>query len=322
MSHPQQARPMRRIFAVLNKRAGTLLDRDPAVVKGQVETAFAGEGRSITVELASGVRICHAIDRAVASDFDTIIVGGGDGSANYAVGKLAGTQVRLGVLPLGTMNLLARDLQTPTVLEEAIVALRDATPQMVDIATLNGRPFHTLSGVGFFSQMARAREETRDLPGRILRMGVAALRAFYRAGRFSLEIEIDGQRQQIDAFAVLVTNNSFAGDEWRRATLESGALEVHIAEDRGALGRLKAGADLLTGGWRNNPGIHSFTAQQVRISTGRRRTWVSTDGELVRENVPLEYRIRRRGLALLFPRTDAAKVGLAGVSNAAAQNSR
>ena len=309
MPQPERARPERRIFAVLNKRAGTLLDRDPIAVKEQVETAFAGEGRSITVELASGVRICRAIDRAVALNFDTIIVGGGDGSANYAVGKLAGTDVTLGVLPLGTMNLLARDLQTPTVLEEAIIALRDATPRMIDVATLNGRPFHTLSGVGFFSQMARAREETRDLPGRILRMGVAAFRAFYRAGRFSLEIEIDGERQQIDAFAVLVTNNTFSGEDWRRTTLEGGALEVHIAEDRGALGKLKAGADLLTGSWRNNSGIHSFKAQKVRISTGRRRTWVSTDGELVRENVPLEYGIRQHALSLLFPHTDGAETG-------------
>jgi diacylglycerol kinase family enzyme len=318
MQHPDHPARMRRIFAVLNKRAGTLMDADPAAVKQQVETAFAGEGRSITVELASGPRICRAIDRAVASDFDTIIVGGGDGSANYAAGKLAGTALTLGVLPLGTMNLLARDLQTPTVLEDALIALRDGIARPTDLATLNGRPFHTLSGVGFFSQMARAREETRDLPGRVLRMTVAAFRAFNRAGRFSLEIEIDGQRQQIDAFAVLVTNNSFSGEDWRRVTLEGGTLEVHIAEERGALGKIKAGADLLTGSWRNNPGIHSFTAQRVRISTGRERTWVSTDGELSREQVPLDYAVMPRALSLLIPRTAAAKDAAA---NAAVRSS-
>jgi diacylglycerol kinase family enzyme len=291
----------RKVFAVLNRRAGTLLDSDPDAVKGQIEAAFAAHGASVDVELASGARICRAVDHAVECGYDTIIVGGGDGSANYAAGKLAGSDITLGVLPLGTMNLLGRDLQVPSSPQDAAIALRDAPIGRIDLATINGRPFHTLSGVGFFSQMARAREETRDLPGRILRMGVAVVRALARAGRFTLDIEIDGEARTIDAFAVLVTNNQFSGEDWRRKRLDAGLLEVHIAEEQGALGKLKAGADLLTGSWRDNLGIHSFTAEKVRIGTARERTWVSTDGELMRERVPLDYGIRPRALSLLMP---------------------
>jgi diacylglycerol kinase family enzyme len=300
MKQAESSSPVQRVFAVLNKRAGTLIDRDPAEVRSRLQSAFREQGHHIVIELASGVGICRAIDRAVLENYDTIIVGGGDGSANYAAAKLAGSELTLGVLPLGTMNLLARDLGVSSVLEEAIATLPYAKVQRIDLATLNGRSFHTLSGVGFFSQMARAREETRDLPGRLLRMGVAAFHAFARAGRMSISIEIDGRTREFDSFAVLVTNNRFGAD-WQRQDLSAGTLEVHIAENFGALGKLRAGAELLSGGWRESAGIQSYTARRVSIATGRQRGWVSTDGELARERMPLTYGIRPRALKLLVP---------------------
>jgi diacylglycerol kinase family enzyme len=292
---------MRRIFAVLNERAGSLLDCDPAAVKRQVERTLAAPGRSVDVVLARGQRICRAIDRAAESDYDTVVVGGGDGSVSYATARLAGRDKQLGVLPLGTLNLLARDLGMPTELDAALAALAEAQPRAIDSGMINGRPFHTISGVGFFSQMARAREEFRDWPSRLLRVGLAAAQAVMRAGRFTLDIAIDGQTRRIDTYAVLVTVNRFGGEDWRRDALDGGTLEVHIAEEEGALARLKAGADLLTGAWRDNPGIHSYRARQVTIAASRPRTWVATDGELAREGAPLHYTLREKALNVLAP---------------------
>jgi diacylglycerol kinase family enzyme len=99
----------------------------------------------------------------------------------------------------------------------------------------------------------------------------------------------------------LVTVNRFSGEEWRRARLDEGTLEVHIVEDTGALGKLKAGADLVTGVWRNNPGIQSLPAQRVTVYSGRSRAWISTDGELGRERMPFNYEIRPRALTVLVP---------------------
>ena len=81
-----------------------------------------------------------------------------------AVAAFCGGDKLLGVLPFGTMNLFARDLGMPADVREAVAALSDVAPRRIDLAEINGRPFHTLSGLGFFSQMARAREETRGHP--------------------------------------------------------------------------------------------------------------------------------------------------------------
>jgi diacylglycerol kinase family enzyme len=293
---------MRRIFVVLNERAGSLLNRDGGEVRTAVTSALKGPGREVEVVLARGRHICDAIDGALAADYDTLVVGGGDGSVSYAARKLAGSERTLGVLPLGTINLLGRDLGMPPELEAALAALADAETRRIDLGVLNDRPFHTLSGVGFFSQMARAREEVRNLPGRLLQVATAAARALARTGRFTLDIAIDGRMRRIDTYAVLVTSNCFGGPDWRRSALDAGMLEIHIATDEGALGRLKAGADLLTGTWRNNPGIRSYTAREVSIASGRGRAWVATDGELMREKTPLRYAVRPRALSVLAPR--------------------
>lgn len=292
---------MRNVFIVLNERAGTLIDRNPIAVKTELRRRLSQPGRKVDVLLAHKRGIGRAIDRGAAADYDTIIVGGGDGSLGYAANKLAGTGKTLGVLPLGTVNLFARDLGLPTDLDQAIATVEAATPRQIDLGALNGRAFHTLSGMGFFSQMARAREETRDLPGKVLRVVAAAARAFARTGRFTIDVTVDGRTRHTEAVAVLVTVNRYSSEEWRRVRLDEGTLEVHIVEDTSTLGKLKAGVDLVTGGWRNNPGIRSMPAQRVTITSGRRRAWVSTDGELLRERVPLVYEIRPRALTVLMP---------------------
>jgi diacylglycerol kinase family enzyme len=290
--------PMQKTIVLLNARAGTLIDRGADGLRRDLRQAL---GDDVDVRLLRPRQMSRAVSEAARGPFGTVIIGGGDGSVSYAVNKLAGSDKVLGVLPCGTLNLLARDLGMPVDLGAALKALATATPRRIDVASINGRAFHSLSGLGFFSQMARAREETRGHPlGRFLGVGLAAVRALRRAGRFDLAIAVDGRVDRVEALAVLVTNNRFTAD-WRRPRLDAGLLELHIAEDAGAIGRLKASADLLTGGWRDNPGIRSFTAREVTIGQARRRIWTATDGELSREQVPLRYALRPQALTVLAP---------------------
>jgi len=289
---------MSRLLALLNSRAGTMHDVGAARIRDALK-ALERDGRTVEIRMIEPKRIRAELMAAAASDFDTVVIGGGDGSVNCAAGIFAEAGKTLGVLPFGTVNLFARDLGMPAGVEDAIVALHEAQPRRVDLASLNGRPFHSLSGLGFFSQMARAREETRGHPlGRMASVMVAALRAIRRSGRFTIDLEADGRSERVEALAVLVTNNRFGAD-WRRPRLDAGELEIHIVEDKGALARLKASADLLTGAWRDNPGIRSFTARELIIDRSRQRTWIATDGELARARLPLRYGIRPAALTVL-----------------------
>lgn len=294
---------MQRTLVLLNSRAGTLIDQGVDTVCADIDRFLGGAGRAVEVRRLRPRQIAAAVAEAAHGPHDTIVVGGGDGSVSCAVDRLAGSGKALGILPCGTLNLLARDLGMPTGLRQAVEALADAEPRQIDLASLNGRAFHSLSGLGFFSQMARAREETRGHPlGRLIGVGFAAVRALRRTGGFDLELAVEGRTERVDALAVLVTNNRFDAD-WRRPRLDEGTLELHVAENAGAIGLLKASADLVTGGWRKSDGIRSMVARELTISHVRRRAWAATDGELAREAVPLRYAVVPRALTVLVPRS-------------------
>ena len=289
-------------LVLLNARAGALIDTGPERVREALASALRKRTNRADIRLVRPAYLKDEIERAARSDISTLIVGGGDGSVSCAAHVLAGTGKTLGVLPFGTMNLLARDLGLPAKIEEAIEALSDTKPRRIDLARFNGRHFHSLSGLGFFSQMARAREEVRGHKlGRLVGVGIAAIRALHRTSVFSLDIRTETRRERVDALAVLVTNNRF-GNDWRRPCLDEGVIEIHIAEDAGALSKLKASANLLTGAWRNDDdtdGIRTITARHVEIGRKRRRTFAATDGELRREYIPLRYDVRPGALTVL-----------------------
>src|SRR5688572_14437989 len=101
---------MRRMLVLLNVRAGALLDRGTADLHNIVRNALAGVAPEIDVELAEGMAIVRAIEVAARGPHDALVVGGGDGSVSIAARALAGSGKALGVLPLGTLNLLGKDL--------------------------------------------------------------------------------------------------------------------------------------------------------------------------------------------------------------------
>ncbi|CAA0094977.1 Putative lipid kinase BmrU [Starkeya nomas] len=296
---------MHHVLVLLNARAGTLLDHNAEEVRRLVEKGLGSDGRKVEVRLLGGKELLRAIRSSGQGQHDTVIVGGGDGTVSLAARSLQQSGKVLGILPLGTLNLLARDIGMPTGdLSAAIAALDEAEAAEVDLGTLNGRTFHTISGMGFFSQMARARETVRRRKlWRFLAVALAAAYALRRTGRFDLDVTVDGISHSYRAFAALISVNRFTGPGWRREHLDEGLLELHVAEDRGGLALLKAGADMVTDNWRGNPGIVTLTGHRITLDRPNRdRSWVSTDGELGRERMPLDYRILPRGLKLLVPR--------------------
>jgi diacylglycerol kinase family enzyme len=287
-------------LVLLNARAGTLIDAGPERVREALVSSLKGRCSHNDIRLVKPRELIPEIQRAATSDFSTIVVGGGDGSVSAAVHALAGSGKTLGVLPFGTLNLLSRDLAMPQTIDEAIEAIGAAHPRKIDLARVNGRYFHSLSGLGFFSQMARAREEVRGHPlGRLFGVGVAAFRALQRTSPFTLDIRTENHREHVEALAVLVTNNRFS-PSWRRSKLDEGILEIHIAENKDALSKLRASANLLTGAWRDDDeGIRSISARHVAIGRSRIHAWAATDGELARERIPLRYESVRSALDVL-----------------------
>lgn len=297
---------MPRCFRVIgNARAGTVLAAGADKLVERIEAAFATAGCRAEVELLPPRQLRERLRAAIADEAVTPVIAGGDGTINGALPILIACRRPVAVLPLGTVNLLGRDLGLSGSLEQQIAAICDGEPVAMDLGQLDGRLFHSLSGMGFFSLMAREREYARRrFPfSRLVAFAFAAMRSILFTRPICVEMEIGGERRQVEADAVLVTVNAFDGPEWRRSRLDGGRFEVHILDTGGLLSRTKAALSMLTGGWRRSHNLVSLTGTAVTlIRRDKRSGHVTFDGEVERRAGPLAYRLLPGALQVIAAR--------------------
>ena len=104
-----------RIAVVINAASGSALGRD--AIEAEVARHLAAHGLDAIIVPEHEDGLLARLDAAVAQGADAVVVGGGDGTITAAAARLMGGTAALGILPLGTMNMLAKDLGIPLELD-------------------------------------------------------------------------------------------------------------------------------------------------------------------------------------------------------------
>ena len=131
---------------------------DLAGMKTRVESFMARHGWAeplwmATTEDDPGIGMC---ERAVHDECDVVFVCGGDGTVMAAVTALAGCGVPLAILPAGTGNLLARNLDLPLNDEEAALRIGvSGRDRNIDVGVVGDRKFAVMAGLGFDAAIMR-----------------------------------------------------------------------------------------------------------------------------------------------------------------------
>lgn len=147
----------------------------------------------------------HAIElaRAAVDDYDTVLAVGGDGTVSEVAAGLMGSDVKLGIVPAGSTNMIAKDLGISLRLNQATrVALSSSTTVDLDIAFAMGAAFVHMAGAGYDAEIMRStpRRWKRKI-GWLAYLG-PALTAL-RSPPFRLKLEVDGVRSTWRARMVL-----------------------------------------------------------------------------------------------------------------------
>ena len=148
---------MRRVALIYNPASGQYSAGRASVIQKAVSVLKkAGIDADALETDAPGSARALAL-AAVRSGYDTILACGGDGTVHEVLQCLVGTEVALGVVPLGTANALAQDLGLGTSPVKAVRKLLDATPVEVPVGRIfyrdeNGterfRYFTVAAGIG------------------------------------------------------------------------------------------------------------------------------------------------------------------------------
>jgi len=294
-----------RLALVINRSAGSFRALPLDATIAGITAALTAAGHGVETHLVGRRDLARTLSAmAGRGELDAVVIGGGDGTILTAVLAGLGRDKPLGILPLGSLNLFARDLGLPLDPIEAARLLSTAQATRIDLAEVNGLPFTIWASMGMHPWIVRRRDHLqRDGMRKWRAMVLAALRAFRRYPMVDVTLGLKEGSLAVKTPMLFITNNAWKEQKppLSREALDTGTLEIHVAECSGRLALLRLVIEAFLGHWRASRRLTTFTAEEVRVTSRKHRVMVSLDGEVTILNSPLVFKVRPKALSVLIP---------------------
>ncbi|MBX0328455.1 diacylglycerol kinase family lipid kinase [Oscillochloris sp. ZM17-4] len=239
---------------------------------------------------------------AADAGYDLVVAAGGDGTINDVINGLAGSRTALATLPLGTMNVWARELRLPLQPRAAAAAMLSWQVRPIDLGRAGDRYFLLMAGIGFDAAITAGvgADEKR-------RFGALAyvLRGIEQAMRVRgsrTRIQIDGRTISGRVLMVVVGNSQLYGGLVKithRASIDDGLLDVCVIRGDNGLSALRHLIAILRRRYSHDPEIEYYRARSVHV-TARPRLPVQVDGDAIGQT-PMTFTVAPRALRALLP---------------------
>lgn len=213
------------LFIINPISGGKKKDGVPDLIKQYLDTRSLQPAIVFTDSVSHGRQI--ALD--AINKVDMVVAVGGDGTVNEIASAIVNSDTELGVVPFGSGNGLSRFLKVPMDTVKAIKNLTEGKEELIDSATLNGKPFFNMAGLGFDAHIAEKFSHNKKR-GFITYIKTAFTEiASYKAQHY--HIEIDGKSYERNAFMISFANSSQYGNDAHispEASVQDGLLDVCI----------------------------------------------------------------------------------------------
>jgi YegS/Rv2252/BmrU family lipid kinase len=170
--------------------------------------------------------------QAVAKNIPFVVAVGGDGSVHNTASGLVGSQTVLGIIPIGSGNGMARHLEIPTQIPNAVLTLNQQKIRCVDVGRINRKYFFNVAGFGFDGRVAKlfSKSNKRGL----FRYAQLVMREFVKTKQqdFSLEFE-NGEILTDSALMINMANASQFGNGFSispLSNLHDGHMELVVTK--------------------------------------------------------------------------------------------
>lgn len=297
---------MKKIGAVINKNSGTLPPKKNQKRLEEIEKLLQSRVWQKSLAIVEGYQVKKEAKRMVQLGIDQLVVGGGDGSISAAASLLADTDISLAVLPMGTRNHFARDLNLPLEMEENINLLDQNHTRLIDLGEVNGNIFINNATLGLYPQIVREREKKTDIEGwqkwrAHLTATWTVLRRFPR-----MRLSLEGNQFRIKRFSLFlfIGNNAyeriFTTDSFR-PTLNGGRLWLCMAKSAKISSLIRTLLQFITKGFQGAEQLETHFVTEITVDSWKRKITVAVDGETLKLRTPLHFNIRRDALRVVIP---------------------
>lgn len=294
-----------RAVVIINSASGAA---DQSQMPDSIGEIFQGRGIECKVEvIAAGTNITSIARKAAQEGVEVVMAGGGDGTLRAVAHGLAGTQTAMAVVPVGTLNHFARDLEVPLDFAQAAEIAAAGVCVTVDVGEANGHVFINNAVIGLYPAY-RSAKDSREARGWSRRAAtlVGMLSTLWQYPILTVRFVVDGIEVVRRTPYVLIGNNEHAmqgSRPWERGSMTEGRLGLYILRDRSRLAFVRILLNVLFGRFRGTDQFEEISASSVTIKSHRRRIRVSLDGEIFCLQSPVRFRSLERALRVMVPAT-------------------
>ena len=267
------------------------------------EDCLSRGGNLVHTELArrpgEGIKITR---EAVAEGYDLVVGCGGDGTLREVVSGLVGSHVTMGIIPLGTGNVIATDLGIPKDPRKACQVILQGHVRRIDIGRCGESYFILAAGVGFDVEVIARTDLELKSKVKNLAYIYAGAKHLPKCKPRDYVIESDGFSGTVRALAIAVCNSyRYGGYRLKRGiSLADGLFDVCVLRGKPPLDtfRIFLGVVSRVGVPRRN--LFTFKASRIHISA-EENVVVHNDGDVV-GSLPMEFQVVKRALPVIVPK--------------------
>lgn len=221
----------------------------------------------------------HFARQAAQNSVDMVLLAGGDGTINEAANGLISTSTALGIVPVGTGNILAHQLRMPILSLAAPLYVRDvgealcaSRVQRVDAGVINDRYFVCWAGLGLDAEIT-AHMEPRPRYAKRLRTLPYIVAGFAVASEFRgvrSRIVIEGRTFRTRALMALASNIQLYAAFFNiapHARMDDGLLDIFVFKGLGFSYILRHLLHLFSGQYRHDPKVMHALARTMQVQT-------------------------------------------------------
>lgn len=238
----------------------------------------------------------HLAEKAAADGTEAVIAIGGDGTVNEVASAIIETPTKLGIIPCGSGNGLARHLGLPLDPAEALKVILKGNSIYCDYASANGRPYFCTFGVGFDARVSHAFSKCKR------RGKIAYLRVILKESKTfrpsTYRVTTPDTQFTREALILAVCNSSQYGNNAfiaPHATLTDGLLDVTVVNTANPIDLVRNSFELFTGLITSNSRFDTQQAPWITIESAHEME-AHLDGEPVVFPKKIELRCHPKGL--------------------------
>lgn len=259
------------------------------------------------IRFCSAAAIEDAIRSAILEKPAAITVGGGDGTISSSAGLLQNTGIALGILPMGTFNLAARDHGINPDPEKAIEQLCQARINTVPLLRINTYPCLCTATIGFYPRLMKLMNQIRHTRWwfKSLQIVWNSVIYFTRCPAYRFSVSINGNIKQYKSRIMIIIPGSYQdtiGLIPQRDTRFPDSISFYIFRHLGRSAILRSIIYFISGRINKNPDVKIVNADTATINfKNKKQIKLMIDGEVLLLGNPLRTELKHDSLKLLLP---------------------